>query len=438
MKRTLSLLLALTLAAALLVCPASAAAPGSPWLQLDGQSVSLQGLAGRYTAVQITLNLNREAAGSFEFASTLSTENTHTTYTVSGNSLTLYIASKSALGLSNALPLGSLAAQGLTVASVPSLKLVNVGPNDTEEFTASALTIKTAPTQGGGYDPGPGWDNDWDNSWGSGVTRYPVQAAPGTAGGSVQFSTTHAAPGETVVVTASPNSGYILNSLAVTDSQGRGVAVSSLGGGKWSFAMPSSAVTVAVTFAPPQPASLPFCDVAQGDWFREAVAYVYDTKLMNGTSPDQFSPWATTTRGMIVTILYRYEGSPAAGSSSFPDVPQGEYYAAPVAWAAANGVVNGYETGLFEPQNPITREQMAAILYRYAQRKGLDVSGGADLSLYADAGRVSPYAVDAMAWAVHTGLITGVDSTTLQPGGSAVRAQVATILMRFCQYAQAH
>ena len=168
------------------------------------------------------------------------------------------------------------------------------------------------------------------------------------------------------------------------------------------------------------------------------MAYVYNNKLMNGTSPDLFSPWATTTRGMIVTILYRYEGSPAAGGASFPDVPQGEYYAAPVAWAAANGVVNGYETGLFEPQNPITREQMAAILYRYAQRKGLDVSGRADLSIYADAGQVSPYAVDAMAWAVHTGLITGVDSTTLQPGGSAVRAQVATILMRFCQYAQAH
>lgn len=437
MKRTLSLLLALTLAAALLVCPAAAASSGSPWLQMDGQSVSLQGLTGRYTAVQITLNLNQEAAGSFTFAPTLSTGDTHTTYTVSGNSLTLYIASKSTLGLTNALSLGSLAAQGITVESVPSLKLVNVGPNDTEEVTASGLAIKNAPTQGG-YDPGPSWDNSWDNNWGGGVTRYPVQAAPGTAGGSVQFSTTHAAPGETVIVTTSPNSGYILNSLAVTDSQGRGVAVSGLGGGKWSFVMPSSAVTIAVTFTPTQPASLPFRDVAQGDWFRDAVAYVYNNKLMNGTSPDLFSPWATTTRGMIVTILYRYEGSPAAGGASFPDVPQGEYYAAPVAWAAANGVVNGYETGLFEPQNPITREQMAAILYRYAQRKGLDVSGRADLSIYADAGQVSPYAVDAMAWAVHTGLITGVDSATLQPGGSAVRAQVATILMRFCQYAQAH
>ena len=374
MKRTLSLLLALTLAAALLVCPAAAASSGSPWLQMDGQSVSLQGLTGRYTAVQITLNLNQEAAGSFTFAPTLSTGDTHTTYTVSGNSLTLYIASKSTLGLTNALSLGSLAAQGITVESVPSLKLVNVGPNDTEEVTASGLAIKNAPTQGG-YDPGPGWDNSWDNNWGGGVTRYPVQAAPGTAGGSVQFSTTHAAPGETVIVTTSPNSGYILNSLAVTDSQGRGVPVSGLGGGKWSFVMPSSAVTIAVTFTPTQPATLPFRDVAQGDWFRDAVAYVYNNKLMNGTSPDLFSPWATTTRGMIVTILYRYEGSPAAGGASFPDVPQGEYYAAPVAWAAANGVVNGYETGLFEPQNPITREQMAAILYRYAQRKGLDVSG---------------------------------------------------------------
>lgn len=184
--------------------------------------------------------------------------------------------------------------------------------------------------------------------------------------------------------------------------------------------------------------TLPFTDVSAQDWFYEAVRFVYARGMMSGTAENQFSPQQTTTRGMIVTILYRYEGSPAAGMTSFPDVPPGEYYAAPVSWAAAGGVVKGYETGLFEPQNPITREQMAAILYRYAQQKGLDVSGRADLSVYADAGQVSPYAMDAMAWAVHTQLITGVDSRTLQPGGSAVRAQVATILMRFCQYAQAH
>lgn len=429
MKRILSKLLAVALAAALLVCPAAAAA--APWLQLNGQSVSIQGLSEPYTALQITLNLNQEAAGSFQFAPALSSGDIHTAYTVNGNSVTLYISSKSTLGQGSALSLGSLIGQA-SVESVSNLKLVNVGSNDTSQTASASLEIRNGSTPGGGFNPGPSWGG------GDGVTRYPVQAAPGTSGGSVQFGTTHAAPGETVSFTTTPNPGYILNSLAVTDSTGRGVAVSGLGGGKWSFVMPASAVTISVAFTPAQPAFLPFRDVAQGEWFRDAVAYVYGAKLMNGTSPDLFSPWETTTRGMIVTILYRYEGSPAAGMTSFPDVPPGEYYAAPVSWAAAGGVVKGYETGLFEPQNPITREQMAAILYRYAQQKGLDVSGRADLSVYADAGQVSPYAMDAMAWAVHTQLITGVDSRTLQPGGSAVRAQVATILMRFCQYAQAH
>ncbi len=429
MKRILSKLLAVALAAALLVCPAAAAA--APWLQLNGQSVSIQGLSEPYTALQITLNLNQEAAGSFQFAPALSSGDIHTAYTVNGNSVTLYISSKSTLGQGSALSLGSLIGQA-SVESVSNLKLVNVGSNDTSQTASASLEIRNGSTPGGGFNPGPSWGG------GDGVTRYPVQAAPGTSGGSVQFGTTHAAPGETVSFTTTPNPGYILNSLAVTDSTGRGVAVSGLGGGKWSFVMPASAVTISVAFAPAQPAFLPFRDVAQGEWFRDAVSYVYTARLMNGTSPDLFSPWETTTRGMIVTILYRYDGSPAAGMTSFPDVPPGEYYAAPVSWAAASGVVKGYETGLFEPQNPITREQMAAILYRYAQQKGLDVSGRADLSVYADAGQVSPYAKDAMAWAVHTQLITGVDSRTLQPGGSAVRAQVATILMRFCQYAQAH
>ena len=429
MKRILSKLLAVALAAALLVCPAAAAA--APWLQLNGQSVSIQGLSEPYTALQITLNLNQEAAGSFQFAPALSSGDIHTAYTVNGNSVTLYISSKSTLGQGSALSLGSLIGQA-SVESVSNLKLVNVGSNDTSQTASASLEIRNGSTPGGGFNPGPSWGG------GDGVTRYPVQAAPGTSGGSVQFGTTHAAPGETVSFTTTPNPGYIHNSLAVTDSTGRGVAVSGLGGGKWSFVMPASAVTISVAFTPAQPAFLPFRDVAQGEWFRDAVSYVYTARLMNGTSPDLFSPWETTTRGMIVTILYRYDGSPAAGMTSFPDVPPGEYYAAPVSWAAASGVVKGYETGLFEPQNPITREQMAAILYRYAQQKGLDVSGRADLSVYADAGQVSPYAKDAMAWAVHTQLITGVDSRTLQPGGSAVRAQVATILMRFCQYAQAH
>lgn len=201
---------------------------------------------------------------------------------------------------------------------------------------------------------------------------------------------------------------------------------------EWSYAA-VSVKTGANTPSSPSTGTVPFTDVKAGDWFYDSVGYVYGAGLMNGTSPTAFSPNQTTTRAMIVTILYRYEGSPAAGASSFRDVAAGQYYAAPVAWAAQNGVVTGYSPTQFGPNDTITREQMAAILYRYAQYKGYDVSGRADLSAYSDGNRVSAYARDAMAWANQAGLINGVDARTLQPGGSATRAQVATILTRFCQ-----
>lgn len=183
----------------------------------------------------------------------------------------------------------------------------------------------------------------------------------------------------------------------------------------------------------PAPTVLPFEDVTEADWFHEAVAYVYDTGLMNGTSGTAFSPNAATSRGMIVTILYRLEGSPAVGAAAFPDVPEGWYYTDAVAWAAENGIVTGFTNGLFGPNYNITREQMATILYRYAQYKGLDVSAKADLSAFVDAGQVSGYAMDAMAWANQAGLINGMGGGILQPGGSATRAQAAAILMRFCE-----
>ena len=180
--------------------------------------------------------------------------------------------------------------------------------------------------------------------------------------------------------------------------------------------------------------TLPFTDVKSGDWFYEAVQYVYDKGMMTGVSADRFAPASTTTRGMIVTILYRLENEPAvSGGSAFTDVESGAWYADAVAWAAANDIVNGTSATTFAPNSPITREQMAAILYRYAAYKGYDVSQKADLSGYTDAASISGYAKDALAWANAQKLITGVTDTTLVPQGSATRAQVATILMRLCE-----
>lgn len=179
--------------------------------------------------------------------------------------------------------------------------------------------------------------------------------------------------------------------------------------------------------------SLPFGDVKSADWFYNDVKYVYDKGMMAGTAADVFAPNATTTRAMIVTILYRLEGSPAVtGTSAFVDVPAGQWYTDAVNWAAANQIVKGTSATTFAPNDSITREQMAAILYRYAQYKGYDVTKKADLSGYSDNGQVSAYAKDALAWANAAKLINGVTNTTLAPQGNATRAQVSAILHRFC------
>ena len=177
----------------------------------------------------------------------------------------------------------------------------------------------------------------------------------------------------------------------------------------------------------------PFKDVAAKDWFYESVRYAYENKLMIGTGDTEFSPNMTTQRGMIATILWRLEGEPTAKVSAFTDVERSQYYAAAIDWAAEKEIVNGYGNNLFGPQDAITREQMAAILYRYAKYKGYDISAIGNMSSFADANKISDYASDAMKWAVGSGLIIGTSDTTVEPQGNATRAQVATILQRFIE-----
>lgn len=179
---------------------------------------------------------------------------------------------------------------------------------------------------------------------------------------------------------------------------------------------------------------LPFTDVKAGDWYYEAVQYAHDKGMMSGTGDTTFAPGESTTRGMIVTVLYRLEKQPAvAAAGKFPDVAAGQWYADPVAWASEKGIVNGYDNGNFGPMDPITREQMAAILYRYAQFKGYDTAVSGDINAFADYSQVSPYAVDAMKWAVSQGLISGMENNTLAPQGNATRGQIAAVLMRYDQ-----
>ena len=272
------------------------------------------------------------------------------------------------------------------------------------------------------------------SSGGSGSTTYAVSVNTAT-NGTVSVSPRNASKGATVTITVTPNEGYVLGTLTATDANGDTISLTNAGNGKYTFTMPSSKVTISATFVAEgsQGTQMPFTDVASGEWYYEAVQYVYDNELMNGMSATTFEPNSTTTRGMIVTMLYRLENEPTAASAGFTDVAAGQWYTDAVNWAAANNIVNGYGDDQFGPTDTITREQMMAILYRYAQYKGYDVTASADLSAYTDATNISSYAVSAMQWAVSEGLINGITDTTLVPGGSATRAQVAAILMRFCE-----
>ena len=183
--------------------------------------------------------------------------------------------------------------------------------------------------------------------------------------------------------------------------------------------------------APKPEVKLPFTDVSTSDWFYDDVAFVYENGLFSGTDSRSFSPNASMTRAMLVTVLYRLEGEPTVtGRSSFTDVRSGAYYEKSVIWAAANGIVTGTDSTSFSPDAKVTREQLAAILYRYAQYRKLDTDASAKLNSFTDAGSVSAYASEALGWAVSEGLINGA-SGKLMPKGDATRAQVAAILHRF-------
>ncbi len=176
-----------------------------------------------------------------------------------------------------------------------------------------------------------------------------------------------------------------------------------------------------------------FEDVSSADWFYEAVEYAVENGLMNGMSETMFYPSENLSRAMMVTILYRLDGSPKTGSGGFTDVESGSWYEDAVSWADANGIVNGYGDGTFGPDENITREQMAAVLYRYAAYEGYSLTASGDLSVFRDASAISGYAESAVDWAVGSSLISGKGDGILDPAGTATRAEVAQILMSFCE-----
>ena len=243
-------------------------------------------------------------------------------------------------------------------------------------------------------------------------------SASTASNGKVSLDKSTAKKGDTVTVTVTPNAGYQLDKLTITDAKGKTVDVTKKSDGKYTFTMPDSKVTITPTFSKIEdvkPSKNGFDDVASSDWFADAVKYVADKGLMNGTDDNQFSPNASTTRGMLMTVLARYAGEDTTGGAT--------WYEKSMEWAKAKGVSDGTN-----PNANITREQLVTMLYRYAGSPKAD----GKLDSFSDAASVSTYAADAMQWAVANGIVNGSNGK-LNPQDNATRAEVAAILMRFCE-----
>lgn len=297
-------------------------------------------------------------------------------------------------------------------------KTFTVKNSTSADITVNGQTIKPTESYTFKYTHSSGGSSGGSSS---GKTTYKVTTSAVNNGG-VNASPSNAEKGATITITLSPNKGYKLDKLTVTDGSGKSVSTVKKSDTVYTFTMPASAVKVGVSYvkATETPSKTTFNDVSANDWFASAVDYVTGKGMMNGTAANTFSPKANTTRGMLMTVLARHAGEDTTGGSV--------WYEKGMNWAKANGVSDGTN-----PQVNITREQLAAMLYRYAQNKKYDVSGAKSLDGYTDAQSVSSYAVPALQWANAAGVVNGKSGSKLDPKGYATRAEVAAMLMRFCE-----
>lgn len=259
---------------------------------------------------------------------------------------------------------------------------------------------------------------------------FPVKIS-NSGDGVAKVDKSYASAGDKVTITVTPGRNATVQHITVTDEDGERLKLTENRDGTYSFTMPNGAANVYARFSG---SGLPFADVPSGSWYYDDIAYVYDAGLMTGLTATAFGPNLSTTRGMIVTILWRMENEPAAKHGCpFADVRRGSYYEQAIAWASENGIVTGFDASTFAPDRAITREQLAAILFRFAAYRGMDaVTLRENLSSFQDQAAISAYAVSALNWAVGEGLMQGTGDK-LEPTGNATRAQVAAMLRRFMQ-----
>lgn len=271
-----------------------------------------------------------------------------------------------------------------------------------------------------------------DGSGDDGPTTYPPRVEqPGEGGGPAAVSPARPERGDTVTVAPRPDEGYETGAVTVTDQRGRPVTVRENPDGTFSFTQPAGRVKITVTYRPAErPWDNPFGDVDEEAWYYEAVRFVLEEGLMVGCGDGRFGPEDLLSRAQLAQILFQKEGRPGAeGRPDFPDVGEGAWYAPAVRWAAGQGIAGGYGSGKFGPDDPITREQLALMLWRYA---GRPAPSGLPLA-FADGDRTSEYAVDAVRWAVEQGVLAGKGGGLLDPGGQTTRAEAAAMLMRYCR-----
>jgi len=269
--------------------------------------------------------------------------------------------------------------------------------------------------------------------------------------GEVKANRSYAASGTTVTITVTPEDGYALYKLTVTDSQGNEIELTDKGDGTFTFKMPSRKVSVEASFVDDGSFSVcpgdhtcpiwPYTDAEATAWYHDGVHYCIENGLMTGYGNGIFKPNADTTRAMITVMLWRLNGSPVVNYLlDFEDVEEGQWYTEAIRWAKSEGIATGYGNGYFGTNDAITREQMVTILWRYAQYKGVDVSVGENTNIlsYNDAFDVAEYAIPAMQWACGSGMVQGMNDPNgegmiLAPESKGTRAQIATMMMRFCE-----
>ena len=303
-------------------------------------------------------------------------------------------------------------------------------PNKTQTYTFIAVydgsqtiapktdftTVKVQQRSSGGGEPAK--------------PSFPVKIS-NSGDGVAKVDKSYASAGAKVTITVTPGRNATVQRITVTDEDGERLKLTENRDGTYSFTMPNGAANVYARFSG---SGLPFADIPSGSWYYDDIAYVYDAGLMTGLTATTFGPNLSTTRGMIVTILWRMENEPVAKHGCpFADVRRGSYYEQAIAWASENGIVTGFDASTFAPDRAITREQLAAILFRFAAYRGMDaVTLRENLSSFQDQAAISAYAVSALNWAVGEGLMQGTGDK-LEPTGSATRAQVAAMLRRFMQ-----